>query len=154
MPGTYTKFQVTNLYMVQKLTYKTSLWNWSIMLNHINAWYLHKVSNYKFMYGPICVSHASQNWQTIVRFCFFLSYLITTVFKGTLKKEFLICCESFCRRSSVFTLTDLNHGFGGPWKILWIFLLNYTFGVLGGLNWVNFVHIVVECPFSKSTRYL
>ena len=37
-------------------------------------------------------------------------------------KEFLKCCESFLRKSSVCTLTDLNPGFGGPWDILWIFL--------------------------------
>ena len=42
-------------------------------------------------------------------------------------KEFLKSRESFLRKVSVCTLTDLNPGFDGPWKKLWIFFVNGTF---------------------------
>jgi hypothetical protein len=58
-------------------------------------------------------------------------------------KEFLKCCdESFLRKSSVFTLTDLNPGFDGPWDILWIFLGYGTFILLQKKSFgqKNFIH--------------
>ena len=42
-------------------------------------------------------------------------------------KEFLRSCESFLKKVSICTLTDLNPGFDGPWKKLWIFFVNGTF---------------------------
>ena len=36
-------------------------------------------------------------------------------------------CKGFSRKSSVFIFIDLNHGFGGPWDILWTFLQKRTF---------------------------
>ena len=41
-------------------------------------------------------------------------------------KEFLRSCESFLKKVSICTLTDLNPGFGGPWKKLWKFFVNGT----------------------------
>ena len=38
--------------------------------------------------------------------------------------------DVFLKKSSFCTLADLNHGFGGPWYILWIFLSNATFIML------------------------
>ena len=35
--------------------------------------------------------------------------------------------ESFLRKVSVCTLTDLNPGFGGPWNMLWILFVYGTF---------------------------
>ena len=45
-------------------------------------------------------------------------------------KRFFKCCESFLRKSSVCTFTDLNPGFCGPWNILLIFLGYGTFVML------------------------
>ena len=45
-------------------------------------------------------------------------------------KEFLKYHESFLRKSSVCTLTDLNPGFGGLWNMLWIFFGYGTFIML------------------------
>ena len=42
-------------------------------------------------------------------------------------KEFFKSRESFLKKVSVCTLTDLNPGFGGPWKKLWIFFVYGTF---------------------------
>ena len=42
-------------------------------------------------------------------------------------KEFLKSRESFLRKVSVCTLTDLNPGFDRPWKKLWTFFVNGTF---------------------------
>ena len=42
-------------------------------------------------------------------------------------KEFLRSCESFLKKVSICTLTDLNPGFGGPWNKLQIILVNGTF---------------------------
>ena len=42
-------------------------------------------------------------------------------------KDFLKSRESFLKKVSVCTLTDLNPGFDGPWKKLWIFFVNGTF---------------------------
>ena len=42
-------------------------------------------------------------------------------------KEFLRSCESFLKKVSICTLTDLNPGFGGPWNKLQIILVNDTF---------------------------
>ena len=36
-------------------------------------------------------------------------------------KEFLKSCESFLRKFQFSTLTDLNHGFGKPWEMVWKF---------------------------------
>ena len=45
-------------------------------------------------------------------------------------KEFLRSRESFLKKVSICTLTDLNPGFGGPWVKFWIFLVNGTFIML------------------------
>ena len=42
-------------------------------------------------------------------------------------KEFLRSRESFLKKVSICTLTDLNPGFGGPWNKLQIILVNGTF---------------------------
>ena len=61
-----------------------------------------------------------------------ISYLLTfefcsQVFLGTHRnqngKEYLNPYESFLRKSQFSTLTDLNHGFGGPWDMLRIFFV-------------------------------
>ena len=53
--------------------------------------------------------------------------------------------EYFLRKVSVCILTDLNPGFDGPWKKLWIFFVNGTFIMpqkksFGKKNFLNFMH--------------
>ena len=54
-------------------------------------------------------------------FLILLSILARISQEPKLKKK-LKSRESFLRKVSVCTLTDLNPGFDGPWDILWIFL--------------------------------
>ena len=68
-------------------------------------------------------------------------------------KEFLKCCESFLRQSSVCTLTYLNPGFGGPWDMLGIFFVNIKFITLHRSLLENFFfefHVRVQkCHFGN-----
>ena len=67
-------------------------------------------------------------------------------------KEFLKCCESFLRKSSVCTLTYLNPGFGGPWDMLWIFLGYSTFIILTSKEvfWPKNFWSIMKVPYPKN----
>ena len=66
------------------------------------------------------------NHQRISTF-WFCSPVLLGIHRNLNWKEFLKSCESFLRKVSVCTLTDLYPGFDGPWKKLWIFFVNGTF---------------------------
>ena len=80
----------------------------------------------KLSFAPNSDPSALNNKET---HCFFYNYeypqkghLLILVSK--LARDFR---ESFFRKVSVCTLTDLNPGFDGPWKKLWICFVNGTF---------------------------
>ena len=70
------------------------------------------------------------------------------------QKYFFKSREVFLRTSSFCTFADLNHGFGRPWDILWIFLLNATFIMLqkkafGQFFFFEFLARVKKCHFGN-----
>ena len=75
--------------------------------------------------GSHCLS-TIMNHQRISTF-WFCSPVLLRIHRNLNWKEFLKSRESFMRKVSVCTLTDLNPGFDRPWKKLWIFFVNGTF---------------------------
>ena len=52
------------------------------------------------------------------------------LYRNQFWKYFLKSFESFLRKPQFLTLNDLNSGFGGPWDMLGIFLVNVNFKML------------------------
>ena len=88
-----------------------------ILSREIHIWSISRSSHYLF---TIMNTQKKGTFQ----FCF-LGLL--EIHRNPKWKEFLRSRESFLKKVSICTLTDLNPGFGGPWNKLQIILVNGTF---------------------------
>ena len=69
-------------------------------------------------------------------------------------KEFLRSRESFLKKVSICTLTDLNPGFGGPWNKLQIILVSGTFIMPQSLETPTYLRVEKKNSFERITDHV
>ena len=106
------------------VSYPWSTWLVFSIKNSLALTMCHIIRLYECEHFTHCLS-TIMNHQRISTF-WFCSPVLLGIHRNLDWKEFLKSCESFLRKVSVYTFTDLNPGFDGPWKKLWIFFVNGT----------------------------